>query len=156
MKTRLLILVIALSSFTLLGCATVQKLVAYPSAKVLGVDVGGISFTGLTLTFDVEIENPYTATLPLVGVDYALSSEGKTFMEGELDTDVRIPAKEKRVVPLKVKLPFRELYDLGSNVKEGSVIPYRADLGLKVEAPVVGSIKLPVDTEGEITVPRLP
>jgi LEA14-like dessication related protein len=115
-----------------------------------------VSFTSLTLQFDVEVTNPYGTGLPLLGIDYVLSSRGKRFLEGGTESSQVIPSKGTGIVPLHVKIPFLELRDVVGEVTPGSTIPYRADLNLKVDAPVVGTIRLPVDREGELKIPSLP
>jgi LEA14-like dessication related protein len=139
------------------GCATLRKAgVPYPTARVLGVDLAGVSLTSLTLQFDVEVKNPYATPLPILGIDYAISTEGKRFLEGGIESSQTIPSKESGVVPLAVKIPFLTLRDVVGDVRPGMTIPYRADFDLKVDAPVVGSIRLPVDTKGSVSIPSLP
>jgi LEA14-like dessication related protein len=138
------------------GCGALGNVVPYPSAKVTDIAVEGISLTALTLRFDVEVENPYTVGLPMVGLDYVLSTEGKQFLSGTLGLDQTIPAGERRVVAMPVRVPFVEVYEVASGVEAGGTVPYKADLDLKVQAPVVGTIKVPMDAEGEIKVPSVP
>ncbi len=140
----------------LAGCAALGKVVLYPSAKVKDVGVEGISLTGLTLRFDVEVENPYSVGLPMVGLDYVLSTDGKKFLSGTLGLDETIPAGEKRVVAMPVKVPFVEVYEVASGVEAGGTVPYKADMDLKVDAPVVGTVKIPLSASGEIKVPSVP
>ena len=40
----------------------------------------------------MEIENPYSAPLPLVNLDYALSSRGTAFLSGKADVQGTVPA----------------------------------------------------------------
>ena len=40
-------------------------------------------------------------------------------------------------------------------IRPGSKIPYKADLGLSVDAPVLGLIRLPLEKEGEIILPTV-
>jgi LEA14-like dessication related protein len=140
----------------LAGCAALGKAVPYPSARVKDVGVEGVSLTGLILRFDVEVKNPYSVGLPMVGLDYVLSTEGKKFLSGTLGLDQTIPAGEKRVVAMPVKVPFVEVYEVASGVEAGGTVPYKADMDLKVDAPVVGTVKVPLDASGEIKVPSVP
>jgi hypothetical protein len=145
-----------LATLLLTGCAALGKSVPYPSARVAGVDVDGVTLTALTLRFDVEVENPYGVDLPMVGLDYALSTEGKRFLNGTLGLDSSIPAGEKRVVGMPVRIPFAEVYEVVADVDAGDTVPYHADMDLKVRAPVVGTVKLPLDADGEIAIPSVP
>lgn len=139
------------------GCATLREAgIPYPSARVMEVDLVGVSFTSLTLQFDVEVTNPYGTPLPILGIDYAISTEGKRFLEGGVESQQTIPSKGTGIVPLAVKIPFLTLRDVVGEVKPGMTVPYRADLGLKINAPIVGSIRLPVDKSGNLSIPSLP
>ena len=152
------IMVCALSFILAIGgCATLREAgIPYPSARVTEVDLAGVSFTSLTLEFDVEVTNPYAAPLPILGIDYVISTEGKQFLEGGVESQQMIPSKASAIVPLAVKIPFLKLRDVVGDVKPGMTMPYRADFGLKVDAPIVGAIRLPVDKTGNLSIPSLP
>lgn len=138
------------------GCATLKKAgVAYPSASVRTMDVGQLGLTSLTLNFDIDVKNPYTVALPVVGLDFALSSGGSQFLSGKVDTPYTIAAGAVETLKVPIKVPYREMYDLISGVEGGKTIPYKADFGLSVDAPVIGSVTLPLDAEGELSVPKL-
>lgn len=134
--------------FALQGCAAAKQLAVYPSARIATVDFEGLSLTGVNLRFDVEVDNPYGVELPLLGIDYAIASEGKTFLEGTLDAARSIPARSSDVVPLQVRLPFLELYSVIDGARSKTEIPYEADMALKVRAPVLGIVSLPLKESG--------
>jgi LEA14-like dessication related protein len=123
---------------------------------VTGVDLTGVGLTSVTLEFDLEVKNPYGTPLPILGIDYALSSEGKRLLEGGVESSQTIPSKGKGIVPLAVKIPFLTLREVAGSVKAGQTLPYRADFGLKLDAPLVGAIRLPIDHKGSVTIPSLP
>lgn len=147
-------LIVALG--TLSGCAAVKQMAGYPSARVHGVEMRDVGLTSLTLQFDVEVTNPYSVALPVIGLEYVLTSRGSQFLEGEIGADVSIPAGGAEVLPMPLKIPFLELYKVIGDVKEKGTLPYEADLALKVEAPLVGLVRLPMAREGELALPSLP
>lgn len=138
------------------GCAAAKKMVPYPSARIDGVEVKGITLTSLTLEFRIDVENPYSVDLPILGMRYSLASGGKEFLEGRLEADRSIPANRSSMIPMAVKIPFLELYEVVKDAGPGSTIPYEADLGLDVNAPLLGGVTLPLEDSGEITIPSLP
>lgn len=139
----------------LCGCAAMKQASLYPSARVADVKFGSLSLTSVTVNFDVEVKNPYSVALPLVGLDYALSSQGDRFLEGKIDADHSIPASGSEVVTMPVQVPFLELYKVVGDAKLGSKVPYEADLSLRVNAPILGEVALPMQQSGELPLPSL-
>lgn len=150
---RIALVGVVLTAFT--GCAALQQAAVYPRASVAGVEVQDIGFTALTLAFDVSVTNPYTVTLPILGLDFALQSSGTQFLSGAVDVSSSIPAGETRSVAVPIRVPYREIYDVISGIQAGSKLPYQADMELHVDAPFLGKIGLPLEAKGEISIPRL-
>jgi LEA14-like dessication related protein len=141
------------------GCALLQSLLGgtpTPTASVAGVHIAEFSLIGATLVFDVAIKNPYTVPLPLVNIDYALSSRTQSFLQGQAALEGTIPAGESKTVSLPAKVVFLDLLKILQGVKAGSVIPYHGAFGLSVNAPVVGTLRVPLEKEGELPVPTAP
>jgi LEA14-like dessication related protein len=141
------------------GCALLQSLLGptpTPTASVSGVHIADFSLTGATLVFDVAIKNPYTVPLPLVNVDYALSSQSQSFLQGQAPLEGTIPAGESKTVSLPAKVVFLDLLKILQGVRPGAVIPYHGAFGFSVNAPVVGTLRLPLEKDGELPVPTAP
>jgi len=153
------------AAFTLLcailagGCQSLQDLlggVPKPTAHVIGASIRGLSLENIVLLFDVEIENPYSAGLPLADIRYALASGGKTFLEGIVQPSGSIPARGKQVIQLPATLQFSSLLGALKGVKPGAIVPYTADFKIGVDAPVLGRIEVPLSKSGEFPVPAVP
>ncbi len=141
------------------GCALLQSLLgssAQPTASITGVHVSDLSLVELTLVFDVAISNPYAVPLPLVNIDYALASQGQPFLHGQAALQGEVPAGQSKTVSLPAKVVFVELLNLLQSVRPGAIIPYRGTLGLSVNAPVLGVLRLPLEKEGTLPVPSPP
>ncbi|MCA9726620.1 MAG: LEA type 2 family protein [Candidatus Eisenbacteria bacterium] len=137
------------------GCAAVRKSMVYPRANVDSVKLAGVDLKAATIEFGVAVENPYTVGLPVAGLDFALSTEGKQFLEGQADITQTIPAQGNGMVMVPVRVPFAEIYEVVSGLQLGAKIPYDADLGLRVQTPVLGTVRLPMSAKGEIKLPGL-
>lgn len=131
------------------GCSLVQK----PSAAITGVKVQGASLSEATMLFDVRVDNPYTAALPLTNLDYVLSSAGQTFLTGQAAVQGTVPAGGSKVISVPVQINYLDVVNLVKGARPGVSIPYKADLGLSVTAPLVGDVRVPVSREGELTIP---
>jgi LEA14-like dessication related protein len=157
---RLFTPVVLLASLLVLpACDSMQKALMQmekPSVAVRGVqaDRGGIE--GPSLTFDLEIANPYSFDLPLTGVDYALTTNNTPLLTGVGDVKGAIPAKGMQTVPLKITVPYRQLLSALGGVRPGKPIPYNATLNVGFDAPTIGRITVPTTRAGELPVPAVP
>jgi LEA14-like dessication related protein len=145
-----LVVVIALA---VSGCAALRRAAVYPTARVESVELADIGLDAATIEFTLGVENPYSVSLPVGGLDFVLSIEEQKFLEGSADLDRAIPAHETGRLAVPVRVPFVKIYEIASDVQLGSTIGYHADLGLRVSTPVAGEISLPLDADGEIELP---
>jgi LEA14-like dessication related protein len=150
---RLNVIILIAAPLLLGGCGEVGGLFARPEADIQKVSMGEVSTRATQLVFDVDITNPYNADLPLSNLDYALSTEGTRFLSGQADLQGSIPAATTKTIQLPVDVPYVELYDAVEGAWGKAEIPYLAELGLSVDAPVVGRLRLPTSTEGTLKLP---
>ncbi|MBN1766045.1 MAG: LEA type 2 family protein [Sedimentisphaerales bacterium] len=140
------------------GCATLESAltVRKPRVSLQGVKFEEITLKSATLLFDVEVENPYAVALPLVNLDYSLASQARPFLTGEADIASTIAPHDRESVSLPVTISYLDLLQALKGIKPGSVIPYSADIGLSVDTPGLGLLRLPMKKEGELSVPTIP
>jgi LEA14-like dessication related protein len=134
------------------GCSSVPQ----PEARLKHVWLEGIGLDSAALTFDVEVTNPYPLPLPLVDVDYSLASQARPFMDGRADLAGAIPAGSRKTLSFPVRVKYAELLETVRGIRPGQVVPYAAKLGLSVDAPAVGAVRLPIQAEGKLPVPAPP
>ena len=65
-----------------------------------------------TIKFSLGVDNPYSVSLPVGGLDFALSIEDHEFLEGRADLDRVIPAHETGHLSVPVRVPFIKIYEL--------------------------------------------
>jgi LEA14-like dessication related protein len=141
------------------GCATLASLLGEqpkPQVTVTGVRIADLSLTDLTVVFDLTITNPYAVPLPLVNLDYALASGAQPFLQGQAPMQGTVPVSGSKTVSVPTKVVFLELLKVLQSVRPGAVLPYRATLGLSVNAPVIGTLRLPLEQDGQLPVPTAP
>ncbi len=129
---------------------------ATPTADVVGVHFTDLSIQSVTMVFDVEVGNPYSVPLPLSNLDYSLTTNNAKFLTGQAKLQGTVPAHDKQVAKLPVKITFAELMRAAKDVRLGSVVPYNAELGLSVDAPLVGNLRVPLKKEGQLPIPTTP
>ena len=156
---KLLILSIALSTLLLTGCQEAKNLlsaVQKPTIKMTGLNIDEVATESATVIFDVEVENPYSVSLPLTNLDYTVSTNGTKFMSGNSAAQQLIPANSTKAVSLPVTVNYTDIIKAAKSIKTGSsTIPYKADVDLSVTTPVLGDISIPVSKEGELKLPEL-
>jgi len=141
------------------GCQSMQDLIGgapKPTAHVIGASIRGLSLENIVLLFDVEVENPYAASLPLIDIGYLLASGGRQFLEGTVQPTGSIPARGKQVIQLPATVQFSSLLAALKGVKPGAIVPYTADFRIGVNAPVLGRLDVPLSKSGELPVPAVP
>ena len=153
LATRSMILLLAACCLASGGCDALG--LAKPTASVLDADLQGLTTRAATLLFDVQVNNPYSTDLPLTDVAYLLASEGVEFLSGQADISGSIPAAASKVLEIPVEIDFIELLGMLDTIRPGETIPYTADLGLMLDTPLLGLLKLPVSRTGELKIPSL-
>jgi LEA14-like dessication related protein len=140
------------------GCAQMREMLDLqtPQGRVTGVSLHDVSLEAATLLFDVEVENPYAVPLPLANLDYSLASAGQAFLAGKAALQGTVPAGSTKTVKLPAKVTFIELLKAVKDVRPGSLVPYLAELGLSVDVPSAGPLRLPLKKEGKLPVPAAP
>ena len=144
-------------SIVFMGCETMQRALnlTKPTARMVGLKFADANLDSATLLFDVEVDNPYPVALPLMNLDYDLSSGTDPFLTGSADLQTTVPAKSKKTVSLPATINYLDMLRALKGIRPGTRIPYKADVGLSVDAPALGLIRLPLRKEGEVALPTV-
>ena len=155
---RWVIVALAWASVLSAGCATIESALNLrkPSVGLKGIRFEEITLSSATLLFDVEVENPYPVALPLLNMDYNLASQAKPFLTGQADLQTTISPQAKETVSLPARISYLDLLQAFKGIRPGSQIPYSADMGLSVDTPALGAIRLPIKKDGTLSVPSIP
>jgi LEA14-like dessication related protein len=155
------IAVIAIAAAALLtaGCESLRDAVDVmrkPQVRIAATELEALSFSGLTLRFDVEIENPNPIGIGLSGFDYELQIEGNSFVSGAVAEKVTIAARDRSIVPLPVELGFEEIAQTIAALEGKEEAAYRLSSGFTFDLPVLGRVRVPVETDGTFPILRAP
>jgi LEA14-like dessication related protein len=155
MRTLAALLLAAL----LAGCETIPSVVEAvpkPGARIVGANLRNLTFEKVDLVFDVEVSNPYSVGLPLAGLAYSISSGDRAIVRGNLKPSGSIPARDSQIIQVPAIVQFAAAAKTLGSVRPGSVLPYRADLTLTLNAPVLGPVDVPLSQSGELPIPAMP
>ena len=156
-RTRTLIFSSAVMAGLLLCCETTPEVqhVGKPTARLVGLRFEDVKVDYAKLLFDVQVHNPYPASLPLVNLQYSLTSGGSTFMSATALPQTAVPPNARQVITLPDKVVYARVLK-ALHAQPGFNIPYKAVLRLWVNTPNSGPIKLPLETTGQLALPTPP
>jgi len=158
------IAVIGISAAALLvagGCESLRDAVDVmrkPEVRIAATELEALSFSGLTLRFDIEINNPNPIGIGLSGFDYELEIEGNSFVSGAVQDKVTIAARDRSIIPLPVELGFDEIAQTVVELEGKEEAAYQLSSGFSFNLPVLGRVRVPVQTDGSFPIlhpPRL-
>jgi LEA14-like dessication related protein len=153
------VIAIAAAALLAVGCESLRDAVDVmrkPQVRIAATELEALSFSGLTLRFDVEIENPNPIGIGLSGFDYELQIEGNRFVSGEVAEKVTIAARDRSIVPLPVELDFEEIAQTIAALEGKEEAAYRLSSGFAFDLPVLGRVRVPVETDGTFPILRPP
>ena len=131
------------------GCSMIQR----PGAEIVAAKLQTANLSQATMLFDVKVTNPYTVPLPLSNLDYSLASQGQKFLTGAADLQGDVPANGSKTLAVPLSISYLDLLNAVKGARPGGTIPYKADLGLSVKTPILGTMRLPMSQEGQIAIP---
>jgi LEA14-like dessication related protein len=141
------------------GCESLRDAVEVmrkPEVRIAATEIEALSFIGLTLRFDVEIENPNPIGIGLAGFDYELQIEGNSFVNGQVQERFAIAARERSIIPIPVELGFEEIAQTFAELAGKEEAAYQLSSGFSFDLPVLGRVRVPVRTDGSFPILRPP
>ncbi|MCG7906399.1 MAG: LEA type 2 family protein [Candidatus Thiodiazotropha taylori] len=143
------------------GCSSLQQAEQLmngiqPTGEVKGVKLSGLDLRGIDLLFDVEVDNPNPVAISLDGLDYDLKLLNRSFLKGQQSMGMSLAADGKSQVKLPVRMEFERLLQHYSELSNRDDVPYQLDLGLGIDVPLLGRVRLPMSYQGRLPVPKLP
>jgi LEA14-like dessication related protein len=151
MKRASLVAVLALTlSCSLLREILSEAVVGPPTAAFGGESVTGASLDRATLTLSYVVTNPNPVSVELTAAEGSILVEGKPVPVRAAAPGLRIPPGDRETLTFSTEVKFQELGLLGREKAS-----YRAQGSLSFRTPL-GPVRLPVEREGELAVPRPP
>jgi len=127
-----------------------------PTAHVERTQITGLSLQNLDLLFHIQIKNPNAIGIELGGFDYDFEIDGRSFISGKQDKELRIPANGKNIIQFPVSLKFADIFKTYQNLENQDSTDYKLSWTLYFDLPILGIMKLPVQKSGCMPVIKLP
>jgi LEA14-like dessication related protein len=160
MKPKILLFVL-LPVLYLGACANLEQAgealnLREPTAKIESVRLNALDFDGVNLAFDVRVDNPNPVGITLGGLDYDLKVMGSSFIKGNQQLGAKVAANGSSVIEAPLRLEFDQLVKTYRQLETKEEAEYLAELGVGIQVPVLGQIRVPVKHSGVFPIPKWP
>lgn len=155
MKNTFLSILIAL---LLISCSSIRDLadVKEPQVAFSDMSIQNITFEGVTLLFDFEVNNPNRFGVNAESYNYEFFINERSFITGEQNQPIRIESESASQIQIPVSLTFSEVYDSFRSVLRQDSISYLLSSEVEFDVPVMGNRKVPVSADGTLPIPKVP
>ena len=127
-----------------------------PTAEISGITLQNLSIEDADLLFDIKIKNPNPVGVKFAGFDYDLILAENSFLKGDDNSKLDIEANGTGSIQFPLTLNFSDLYATYKNLKDQDEIDYTLNLGLEVDLPVLGTVRIPISKSDVLPTLKIP
>lgn len=120
-----------------------------PTFALRGISLQPLSFTEMSLLFNLEVQNPNTLNFTLKSFDYTIYLNNEEIGNGRLEKELFLPAKSTISLQAPVKAKFKNLNQSVKAFLTEDNLPYKIE-GKAEITTVLGSFKFPFVENGRI------
>lgn len=121
-----------------------------PKVSLSDIKVAGMGIMEQRFQLRLEIDNPNAFPIPIVGVNYDLSINGKPFFQGQNDTPLTVPAQGKEYLNIDVISSLSNILEqLQSWQNLGSDVSYQLKGNVKLTEL---AIAYPFERQGSVPI----
>lgn len=144
--------------FFIASCATLRDIsdVREPDVSFKDMSIQNITFDGVTLLFDFEVNNSNRFNVNAEGYNYEFFINENSFVSGNSTEPLRIEQQSTSTIQVPVTLNFSEVYQTFSSILRQDQMAYQLSTEVEFDLPVLGSRTVPVSASGEIPIPKPP
>ncbi len=133
-----------------------QMNVQEPNVSVQNVKLTGLNLSKVDLLFNISVENPNNLGIQLSNLDYNLFLNNTSFLKGSQNQDIKIKANGAALVPIPLSLGFQQIRKAVSSLASLDTVPYRLDLKVGVNLPLLGIVQIPISRKGSFPNFKIP
>ena len=154
-----------------------------PEASLESLSIKSFTRDSILFHSEVAVLNPYSHSIPICQLSYALKSAGRlpslpsfptlssanhwlfffTMMvdlcrevaSGTMPDPGSLTASAETKLEVSVKVPYDFLISLMRDIGRDWDIDYEMQVGLTIDLPIIGDFTIPLSTKGEIKLPTL-
>lgn len=156
-----LILIFTLILIFLPHCSELTQIlksvgVQKPTAKIDNITLQNLNLEAADLLMNIEIANPNQVDIKLAGFDYELELADNSFLKGNEGSELDIPANSTGMLKFPLTLNYQDIYKTYQNLKDKDEINYTIHLGLDVNLPVLGAVRVPISKSDKLPTLKRP
>ena len=143
----------------LFGCQSFRSEFEEPTVFLNSVELAGISFNGVDLIVNVNVQNPNSFSIPMPNIDWELSVNDISFIQGSLPSGQSIRRRQTLTLALPVNFTFDELFrsfEFRAEDREIWEAAYHIALAVSFPIPSIADRVFNVDGSGVFPLPRVP
>ncbi|MCA2981669.1 MAG: LEA type 2 family protein [Myxococcaceae bacterium] len=147
------------AALTSSGCAYLAQFLRaafqQPTLTFKDLSLSDVSLAGLTLDTTWALHNPNQVGLSLSSVEYSLFVEDRQVVAGAPPTGLQVAPLGSSELHFPAAVRFQDLAAVVETFLTRDFASYRAAGALGVDTPI-GVLRLPLSTEGQFEVPKVP
>ena len=147
LSSRKAVVILLTASLLLSGCFS--WMITRPTVAIQEIHVTGLSLTGATLTFLVELENPNGFGLTVTVFTYSVYLNDRPVAHGETTDPIAIQSRSVTSIPLPLKTTFQDLEKGLKSLIGSDSVEYRIQGSLAVRS-FLGRLEFPYSRTGTI------
>ncbi len=120
------------------------------------MSIQNISFDGVTLLFDFDVNNPNRFGVSADQYSYEFFINDNSFLSGTQQENIRISRESSSVVQVPVSLNFSDVFSTFTSLVRRDSLSYKIATEVQFDIPGLGRQRVPVSTAGELPIPRMP
>jgi len=150
----LVVVIVALGTCEALGLGS------KPAVSFENVSIEGLTFDKANMMAYINVQNDNSIEIPFPEINWALSiadvNPGESFVRGAIQAGTTIAARSSTIAKLPFDVFYLKLYDVVKKLADDDEAPYRIDLDVTFDMPVMGSKTFATKFDGKIPLPKLP
>ena len=138
------------------SCSELDNLFKKPEAQIVSVSITKVDFSSVSFLVNLEITNPNPVGITLSSYDYILDSYEKNLLSGRIEKPVSLKANGISTIPIPIEIEYENILSLGSSFRTSKSIPVNIALGLEIDFPYMGGVRLDLTGDTEIPILMIP
>lgn len=144
--------------FLIASCSALRDFadVRQPTVNYSQVSIQNISFEGVTLLFDFDVNNPNQFGVTADQYSYEFFINDNSFLSGTQTENLRISRESTSLVQVPISLNFSEVFNTFSSLLRRDSLSYQLSTEVEFDVPGLGKQRVPINAAGELPIPRMP
>ena len=133
------------------SCATLDQIIQKPTASFDSLRITNADLVQSTAIFNFNVINPNPIGLKIGRITYNLKLNGHTFVNGQLERGITLPAGSNSTLQVPITMPYLDFFKSAAQLYKTRKANYALSGGLDV-----GPFTIPFQAHGSLNLPKMP